>query len=183
MNDQEIIKLLTTRDQNGMTELKSKYSRLILKTCRTFLRSPQDAEECANDTLLAVWERIPPDSPENLTAYICKIARRKAIDKLRFNTAAMRNADLLTELDECLPSDYSIQEEAENSELASILNEWVKTLDERQRKLFTLRYFYMQSVKEAAKSCSMSVTAATTALSRLRGSLKKYLIERGMFYE
>lgn len=183
MEDEKIIQLLTNRDQSGMTELKTKYSRLILKVCRSFLRSPEDAEECASDTLLAVWEQIPPNRPENLKAYICKIARRKTVNKLRYNTAAVRNTDMLTELDECVPSGYSVEKEAEKTELAAMLSKWLKTLDERQRKLFALRYFYMQSVKEAAKSCSMSCTAASTALARLRGSLKKYLTERGMFYE
>jgi len=183
LTDEEITELLKNRDQNGLIELKSKYQKLILKICGDCLHSAEDAEECANDTLLAVWGQIPPDRPENLTGYICKIARRKAVDKLRYNTASIRNSDLLTELDECLPSKYSIEEETEKTELSAMLNDWLKTLDERQRKLFTLRYFFMRSVKEAAKDCSMSITAATTALSRLRGSLKKYLTERGMFYE
>ncbi len=183
MEDEKITKLLTNRDQSGLAALKAKYSRLILKVCRGFLRSPEDAEECANDTLLAIWESIPPDRPENLTAYVCKIARRKTIDRLRYNTAAMRSAELMTELDECLPSGYSIEDEAEKAELSAALNDWLRSLDERKQRLFTLRYFYMQSAKEAARACSMTPTAATTALARLRASLKKYLIERGLFYE
>ena len=183
MEDVKITQLLTSRDQTGLSELKRKYNRLILKVCRGILRSPEDAEECANDTLLAVWESIPPDRPDNLTAYVCKIARRKTIDKLRYNTAAMRSTELLTELDECLPSGYSTEDEAEKAELSAALNEWLRSLDERQQKLFTLRYFYMRTAKDAAKACSMTPTAATTALARLRGSLKKYLVERGLFYE
>ncbi|MCM1164700.1 MAG: sigma-70 family RNA polymerase sigma factor [Lachnospiraceae bacterium] len=183
MEDEKITELLTNRDQSGLAALKAKYSRLILKVCRGFLRSPEDAEECANDTLLAVWEKIPPDRPENLAAYICKIARRRAVDKLRYNTAAMRSTELMTELDECLPSRYSTEDEAEKAELSAALNEWLKSLDERRRRLFTLRYFYMRSAKDAAKACSMTPTAATTALARLRASLKQYLIERGLFYE
>ena len=95
MEDEKITELLTNRDQSGLAALKAKYGKLILKVCRGFLRS-EDAEECANDTLLAVWERIPPDRPDNLTAYICKIARRKTIDRLRYNTAAMRSPELMT---------------------------------------------------------------------------------------
>ncbi|MDE7397914.1 MAG: hypothetical protein K2N06_00145 [Oscillospiraceae bacterium] len=56
-------------------------------------------------------------------------------------------------------------------------------MPEKQQRLFTLRYFYMYSIKDAAKQCLMSQTAATTALLRLRGALKSYLIERGMYYE
>ena len=183
MDDAVIVNKLANRDQSGLRELKSKYGRLIANVCRGILKSPQDIEEVENDVLLAVWEGISRDDPENLTAYICKIARRKSVDKLRYNTAAVRNSDLLTELDECLPSGSSIEDAAENAELSKVLSEWLRSLDERQRKLFTLRYFHMYSTKDAAKACSMSRTAVTTALSRLRGSLKYFLTERGFYNE
>ena len=183
VEDEKITALLTERSESGLSALRSKYYRLILKVSRGILRSPEDAEEVTNDTLLAVWESIPLDKPQNLKAYVCRIARRKAIDKLRYNKAAVRNADLLTELDECLPASYSVEDNAEKAELAAALNDWLNTLNETKRKLFTLRYFYMETVKSAAKSCKMSETAASTALQRMRGDLKKYLIERGLFYD
>lgn len=183
MDDSLICDRLANRDQSALRELKSKYGRLIASVCRSVLKSPQDIEEVENDVLFALWEGIPRDDPENLTAYICRIARCKAVDKLRYNTAAARNSDLLTELDECLPSDSSPEDAAEKAELSNALNAWLLTLDQRQRKLFTLRYFYMYGAKDAARECSMSRTAATTALMRLRGSLKKYLTERGFLYE
>lgn len=183
MEDATIMNRLENRDQSGLAEIKSKYGRLIKSVVRGILKSPQDVEEVENDVLFAVWERSESGAPENLTAFICKIARRKAVDRLRYNTAAIRNSDLLTELDECIPSGYSPEDETEKAELSRALNEWLKTQNEKLQNLFTLRYFYMNSVKEAARGCNMSVTAATTALSRMRGSLKNFLIERGMFYD
>lgn len=182
-DDEKITALLTERSEQGLSALKSKYYRLILKVSRGILRSPEDAEEVTNDTLLAVWNGIPTDKPQNLKAYVCRIARRKAVDKLRYNKAAVRNADLLTELDECIPAGYSVEDNAERSELALALNDWLGTLDNTKRQLFTLRYFYMETVKTAAKSCKMSETAASTALQRLREGLRKYLTERGLFYD
>ncbi|MCH5197195.1 MAG: sigma-70 family RNA polymerase sigma factor [Oscillospiraceae bacterium] len=183
MEDEKITALLTERSERGLSALKSKYNLLILKISRGILRSPEDAEEVTNDTLLAVWNGIPPDKPQNLRAYVCRIARRKAIDKLRYNTAAARNSDILTELDECVPAGYSVEDNVEKAELAAALNDWLNTLDDTKRQLFTLRYFYMETVKTAAKSCKMSETAASTSLQRLRENLKKYLTERGLFYE
>lgn len=184
MDDNEIVELLYNKDEKGVKAARDKFSGLISRICGGILRSKQDAEECANDTLLKLWEAIPPERPENLTGYICKIARRLTLNRLRYNTSAMRNSDLLTELDECLPADVrSVEERAELSELSNTINEWLRGQSEKQRRLFTLRYFYMMSVKEAARDCKMSKTAATTALMRLRESLKKFLSERGMFYD
>ncbi len=183
MEDTIMTELLYNRDEKGLTELKIKYSRLLMKIACGILKSPEDAEECVNDALYAVWNRIPPDKPEKLLPYVCRITRRKAIDRLRYNSAAVRNAELLSELDECLPSGYSVENAAERSELAQALNAWVKALPDKQQRLFVYRYFSMYTVKEAAKGAGMSVTAATTALSRMRASLKNYLIKGGFFNE
>lgn len=183
MEDTMMTELLYNRDEKGLSELRSKYFKLLMKICRGILRSPEDAEECVNDALLAVWNSIPPDKPEKLLPYICRIARRKAVDRLRYNTAAIRNAELLTELDECTPSGYNVEDTAEKAELAAAINRWVKTLSDKHQRLFVLRYFSMCEIKEAARESGMSVTAATTALSRMRVSLKDYLIKGGFFNE
>lgn len=149
-----------------------------MKITRGMLNSQTDVEECLNDTLMAVWSAIPPDKPDNLAAYVCKIARRKTINRLRYNSAPMRNSEVLSELDECLPSNYSVEDNAELSELTKALDEWLDTLSEKHKRLFMERYFNAQTVKDAAKACSMSLTAATSALSRMRVSLKAYLEER-----
>lgn len=183
MNDGEIVKLIFGNNERGLSELQKKYGALILKVCGRVLRSREDAEQCANDTLQAVWDGIPPGKPDNLSGFVCKVARRISISRLRYNTAAMRSSDLLTELDECIPANYSVEKRAELSELSAALDEWLNSLPGKQRKLFTLRYFYMYTVKEAARLCGMSESAAGTALMRLRDALKDHLIERGMFYE
>ena len=183
MEDNAILEKLSSRDQSGLEEISAKYGKLIRKICRGILKSPQDVEEVENDVLLAVWESLESEKPASLVGFICKIARRRAINKLRYNTAAARNSDLLTELDECLPSGFSLEDAAEKAELAEALNAWLNSQSEKHQRLFILRYFNMCSVKETAKACSMSKTAVTTALARLRGSLKNYLTERGMLYD
>lgn len=186
MEDEAILEKLSNRDQSGLDEISEKYGKLIRKICRGILKSPQDVEEVENDVLLAVWEglnREKCEKPDSLVGYICKIARRRAINKLRYNTAAARNSDLLTELDECLPSGFSPEDAAEKAELAEALNAWLNSQSEKHQRLFILRYFNMCSVKETAKACAMSKTAVTTSLARLRGSLKKYLTEMGMLYD
>lgn len=180
MTDSEIITLLESRSEKGLSELQRKFTRLIMKIARGLLSSQTDAEECANDTLLAVWNAIPPDKPDNLPAYVAKIARRKTINRFRYNTAPMRNSELLTELDECLPSDSSVEHTAELSELTAALNEWLDTLSDKHKRLFMERYFYARTIKDAARACSMSLTAATSALSRMRAALKAYLDERSL---
>lgn len=183
MEDSVITEFLYNRSEKGLSALHKKHFRLMLRIAGSILSSPEDAEECVNDALLAVWESIPPEKPEKLLPYVCRITRRKAIDRLRYNTAAMRDPNLMSELDECVPSGVDVQSAVESAELAAALNAWVKTLPEKRRRLFVYRYFSMYTVKDAAKEAGMSVTAATTALMRMRASLRAHLIKGGFFNE
>lgn len=70
MNDTVMTELLFNRDEKGLAELKKKHSRLLMKIALGILKSPEDAEECVNDALYAVWNSIPPDKPEKLLPYV-----------------------------------------------------------------------------------------------------------------
>ena len=83
MDDQQIIAMYRERDEHAIEETAAKYGRLCLTVATNLLASPEDANECVNDTWLAVWNTIPPEEPESLTAYICRITRNLAMKRLR----------------------------------------------------------------------------------------------------
>ena len=62
LEDQKIIALLFERSEQGMTELIAKYGKLLRRIAWNILGNALDAEECANDTYLSVWTRVPRDS-------------------------------------------------------------------------------------------------------------------------
>lgn len=47
------------------------------------LGNAEDSEECVNDAYMRVWGSIPPNEPSSLSAYVGKITRNIALDKLR----------------------------------------------------------------------------------------------------
>lgn len=60
-----------------------------------------------NSAYFEMWNNIPPDTPNDLKTYLCRIVKNKAIDKLKYNSAEKRNAQLtvsLDELAECIPA-------------------------------------------------------------------------------
>ena len=56
------------------------------------LVSREDAEECVNDTFLAVWNQIPPNKPNPFCAYVFRITKNLALKKYHTNTAKKRNS-------------------------------------------------------------------------------------------
>ena len=182
MDDNRIIDLLFERSENALEEIKKKYSRLYGYVIRNAVDNESDAEECENDLLLSVWNSIPPARPDNLSAYICRIARRIGIDRLRYNTRSKRNGDLtvmLSELEECLP-DRAMTSGERGSEIGEILSEFVRELEPVTRILFIRRYVYLETVAGLSGRFEMSENNVAAKLYRARKKLKKKLNKEGI---
>lgn len=177
MDDNRIIELLYDRAECALDELSRKYSRLYKGILRETLRDESDAEECANDVLLAVWNSIPPNRPVSLPAYLCKIARHIGINRLKYNTRQKRNPDytvLLSELDDCLP-DREPEGLEESQRIRSVLSGFLRDLDAETRILFVRRYIYLETVTSLAGRFGMRENAVSVRLLRARKKLKKVL--------
>ena len=103
MEDQAIVALYFQRAEQAIAETIQKYGSLCRSIAQNLLPVRQDAEECVNDTWQAAWERIPPQQPRVLSAFLGRITRNLAISRFRKNTAKRRDAGigvLLSELEE-----------------------------------------------------------------------------------
>ena len=96
MEDSEIISLFFARSEQAVAELDRQYGAAVKKTAANILPDRLDAEECVNDTYLRVWNSIPPQRPNPLVSFVCKIARNLALDRYRSSRAEKRNGSLLT---------------------------------------------------------------------------------------
>ena len=184
MDDNRIIELLFERAETALNEVSHKYSRLYKGIIREVLSDECDIDECANDVLLAVWNTIPPNRPNSLTAYICKIARRIGINRLKYNTRQKRNTGyivMLSELDDCLPAEEPIDNSDERSEIIqSVLSDFLRDLDPETEILFVRRYMYFESVAELAQRFELDENRVSVKLYRARKKLKKVLEKEGI---
>ena len=74
MDDAKIIELCFARNEEAVRALEEKYEGLANSIAYNILQNREDAEECVNDTLNAVWNAIPPAQPTNLTAFVAGVA-------------------------------------------------------------------------------------------------------------
>ena len=185
IEDIEITELLYSRNEAGLEETSKKYRALYRNIIRQFLESDGDVEECENDVLMALWDSIPPNRPERLSAYICRIARNIGINKYKYNNRAKRAAGyelVLEELGDCIPDRGSGHAEAlEACELAEALSRLVAKLDTETRTLFIRRYYYMETMDKLAKSFGISENRVSVKLCRARKKLKAVLEKEECF--
>ena len=90
MEDKAIIDLYFERKEEALKATDQKYSAYLKKVISGILNRKEDIEECLNDTYMAVWNRIPPERPAVLRAFVAKIARYTAFNKYDYISAEKR---------------------------------------------------------------------------------------------
>ena len=184
MDDEQIIEMFFSRDEQGICELDKKYGKMFRKLSGNILKSPEDTEECINDSYLGAWNRIPPERPSPLMTYICKIVRNISLKKYYSNTAKKRDSSYSIALEEIEPyiADVnSVEKQIEAAELSKIIEEFLDTLTEQNRVIFMRRYWFGDSCKDIGMYVGITEKNVTVRLTRIREKMKKYLIEREVF--
>lgn len=181
MDDRHIIRLLFSRTEQAIEALANAYGKRLYSIARNILGSDRDAEECVNDTYLALWNAIPPEEPDPLCAYAYRVGRNTALKRLRSNTAAIRRADYdlsLEELADCIPAG-DLWEQMEARELGALLNRFLDGQSKDNRVVFVRRYWFGDSVKNIARDLGLKERTVSARLSRTRAALKDYLNKEG----
>lgn len=183
MTDTEIIALFYERSERAIDELDRRHGAAVTGVARNILGSEQDAEECVNDTYLAVWNTVPPQRPSPLRTFVCKIARNLAVKRYHADTAAKRNSRYdaaLGELEECLPGRDSVEGEYEAKELSLAISAFLRTLNYTDRFIFMRRYWYADSPQEIASAIGSTPNSVTVCLYRIREKLRHSLEKEGL---
>ena len=107
MEDKRIFQLLWQRAAQAIEVMTEQYGPRLYRTAMNILGRHEDAEETVNDTYLAVWDAIPPETPDPLSGYIYKTGRNLALKRLRYDTAQRRCPDYVLSLEELLPHSFS----------------------------------------------------------------------------
>ena len=179
MEDRQIVDLYFARSDQAIAETERKYGGYCRAIARNILGSEQDADECVSDAWLGAWNSIPPQNPQSLAAYVGKLTRHKAIDRLRERGRLKRGGDAVTlaleELDECVPARMGVEEEILRRELGAAIRRFLAGLEQRERTVFLLRYWYLCPVAEIAARLGYTQGKVKSLLFRTRKKLRDYL--------
>ena len=183
MNNEQIINLYFSRDQQAITETDAQYGAYCHQIALRILNNPLDAEETVSDTWLRAWDSIPPNHPSNLKLYLARITRNLAFSRYRSATAQKRGgteAELaLEELAGCIGSGESIDDGLNKAELTSTIQDFLTTLSDQHRHIFIRRYFFVEPISLISNMYGLKTTNVLMILSRVRKKLKEHLIKEG----
>lgn len=182
LDDAKIIALFWARNEDAIYQTDAAYGRKLLALSDRILNDRQDAEESVNDTYLKTWEAIPPNRPRYFFAFLASICRHLSLNRLDWNLASKRNAQVVSltqEMEHCIP-DRMVEAKMAGKEIGKLLNLFLDSLPQESRVIFLRRYWYVDTVAEIAARYGMTESKVKMQLSRTRSKLAAFLEKEGI---
>ena len=155
MKDAQILDLYWGRQEQAIYETQKVYGNYCYSIAWNILYSREDSDECVNDTWLRAWNAIPPRRPGRLALFLGTITRNLSLDRWKERHAMKRGKGelelALDELAECLPDARDTEAEVEAAELERLVNEFLRSLPERDCNIFLRRYWYVEEYGDIAR--------------------------------
>ena len=183
MEDNAIVALYFQRAEQAIVETRQKYEPFCRRIACNLLQRLQDVEECLNDTWHAAWQRIPPERPAVLNAFLGRITRNLAISRFRAENAQKRGGNmtvLLSELGDCVPAGETTEQAFDRRHLGQCISRWLDGQTPEERALFLCRYWYGESLQSLAQRCGTTPHRLAQKMLRLRKSLRAALEAEGV---
>ena len=181
--EREIIALYRSRDENAIRMTAEALGGYCYTVAYNVLNSREDAEECVNDTYLAVWNAIPPANPASLKSFVSSITRRLALNRYKEQNRDKRGGGqvplALEELAEVVSDTEDIPADYARKELLESVTRFLRGCSPRDRGLFLDRYIRLEPTVTLAKRYGVKEAQVLLILSRTRKKLKAQLEKEG----
>ena len=175
-----LIERIVARDEHAVADLYDRHCRLLFGLILRILRDRSESEEVLQEVFVLVWTRAetynvslgPP------AAWLVRIARNRAIDRLRANSVRLRAVESAPE-----PAPVENPEsQASVSEQQRAVARALDTLPPDQRVLIEQAYFLGLTQSELAERFKLPLgtvkTRIRTGMLALRGQLSQVFIEQ-----
>lgn len=183
MDDRRIVELYWQRSEQAVRETADKYGAYCMRISLNILDDRSDSEENVNDTYLQTWRAIPPQRPDSLAAFLGRIARNLALNRLKARQTQKRGGDAfaesLDELDDCTPAGLDVEDAVCAKELGSAISGFLRGQKIDARNVFLARYFYAEPLDTIAERFGFSLSKVKSMLLRTRKGLRTYLEKEG----
>ena len=173
MTDEELVRLVQSRDEAAFTELITRYSPRIWHLVVENSRQRRDADEILMDIWMAVWNNIIGlRKAESFGGWLRKIAftacnRYYASNLHRQGEITMSYEDLAFQIDR------EAEQRFQAARLRTDAREAVHHLPQKVRSVGILYYLELWSTKEIAEELNLAIGTVKTKLSEIRNLLRK----------
>ena len=164
--DAEVCRLLAAGERDRAFErLLTAYRGRVYRLALSYVRSPADAEDLAQEAFVRLWRALPLyDGRASFSTWLYVIARNACLSELR-RRAARPTAPLDGDaVDPAAPMGSAVDHRLECEQL-------VESLDEPQRRIVRLFYLEDRSYEQVATMLDMPINTVRSHLHRARKRL------------
>lgn len=176
LEDQELMEGLMQKMPDALERLYRRYRTVLKSIIMQVLHDETDADDVLQEVFLQVWDRADTYSPRKgkLVSWLCTLARRRAIDRLRQHGAYRRATDRYevscNHADKAIEEFHTVERDASLDDLRSLLKKHLHDLPPSQEQVIRMAFFENRSQREIS---TMTKTPLGTVKTRIELGIKK----------
>ena len=176
LEDQQLMNGILRRLPEALERLYKRYRVVLKSIIMQVLHDETEADDVLQEVFLQVWNRAPSYSSGKgkLMSWLCTLARRRAIDRLRQHSAYRRATDRYevscNHSDKGIDESHTVEREAFRDDLRSLLDQQLNTLPPNQREVIRLAFLEEKSQREIS---ALTQTPLGTVKTRIELGIKK----------
>lgn len=168
-------------DQAAFSRIMRRYNQRLYRLAVSVIGDASEAEDVLQESYVrAFYAFASYAGTGSLGAWLARIVRNEAIDRLRSRESRRSHVAIEADLDEVSEEDDTMadpQALASNAELRRLLERAIERLPEQFRSAFVLREVEGLSVEETADYLGIPAATVKTRDHRARNLLRSYLSE------
>lgn len=182
-SDIELVGQIAKGDETAFSSLFYTYKDRLYGFVFSLTRSSAQAEDIVQDVFLKIWQnRAQLEDVENISAYIFKMVRNYAIDKLRRLAKEIEIREILIAEDTHL---HTPEKELLRKEQRELIQKALEKLPSQQRKIYSMHRLQGMKFDEIAQELGLSISTVKNHIFRasenIRTDLSSYYSQIGVF--
>jgi RNA polymerase sigma-70 factor (ECF subfamily) len=176
-NEKLLVNALIDGDEDAYRHVISLYREPVLRLCRGFTGSAEDAEDLAQDIFIEIFRSVSKfRSRSSLSTWIYRIAVNKSLNFIRDrNKNGVDGYSRENEISAGSIDDYAADRKLEQKEHADALHNAIDRLPESQRTAFILSKYEDMKYSEIADIMKTSKASVESLLFRAKRNLQESL--------
>lgn len=176
LEDQQLMEGLMQKMPDALERLYRRYRTVLKSIIMQVLHDETDADDVLQEVFLQVWDRADTYSPRKgkLVSWLCTLARRRAIDRLRQHGAYRRATDRYevscNHADKAIEEFHTVERDASLDDLRNLLKKHLHDLPPSQEQVIRMAFFENRSQREIS---TMTKTPLGTVKTRIELGIKK----------
>lgn len=173
MSDELLMKqLITDKDKLAFTELYHRYAQKLERYCLRLLKADANAADIVHEVFVKIVESPKAfDTNQKFSTWIYTIATNLCLNSIRNNQNRERLLELHYEQNELITSFHQI----DANSLKANINDVFKELNEKEQKIFVLRFEHQIPLKEIASILQIPEGSVKSCIFYLLKKLTKKL--------